>query len=497
MDTDLIVILKYPINSANDQPAASLRTTISVSVFHYIISDIVNKLDLIVNNKNLGMSNLNDVDPEKLVADCVNYAPKVYENFKHISKEIEELLVKVQRAEDHLDLYDSEAALLKKSFTSCLEYFMLIFSWKGHAKDLTLLRKCLKNLCSEETQSQSIMYCSKHVAGKFVTMADQCLDLQSAVCLVKVLDALYRRNIENVEIRKKITAVSGKFLDKKWYNASGDLDRGKIASENLDILIKTYLESANVKTLSGIIGSVQKQIVQLRSRDDCLEMLHSISKTTFSILYKNLCNSTVEKIKTETLSLTNKEHLALWKTTAVIMQGLTNIAKNQNATNYYKILVQKSNAILKAFLSDGMPILEIVLKSKTDEVIEILKTLQTTTRFLHNLCCTSKLSKNAGIMPLVPKLKETLETLIYRVKAALVANDYSEAFWVGNLKNKDLDGEEIITQSTTSTDVESEVNDENEEEALPSDDSDEDMTEQENVALNRNGEERSASEVYE
>lgn len=49
-------------------------------------------------------------------------------------------------------------------------------------------------------------------------------------------------------------------------------------------------------------------------------------------------------------------------------------------------------------------------------------------------------------MGFVPAVRSTLEALIYRVKAALIANDCSAAFWMGNLRNKDIYGEEILSQ---------------------------------------------------
>lgn len=56
----------------------------------------------------------------------------------------------------------------------------------------------------------------------------------------------------------------------------------------------------------------------------------------------------------------------------------------------------------------------------------------------------------------------------FRVKAALAANNCCSAFWMGNLKNRDLQGEDILSQSTNIT----ETNDENSDEELPDDDSD-------------------------
>ena len=46
----------------------------------------------------------------------------------------------------------------------------------------------------------------------------------------------------------------------------------------------------------------------------------------------------------------------------------------------------------------------------------------------------------------VPYLKKGLESFVFRVKAMLALNGCSDAFWMGNLKNRDLHGEEILSQ---------------------------------------------------
>lgn len=38
----------------------------------------------------------------------------------------------------------------------------------------------------------------------------------------------------------------------------------------------------------------------------------------------------------------------------------------------------------------------------------------------------------------VPALKKSLELFVYRVKAMLTLHNCQEAFWIGNLKNRNL-----------------------------------------------------------
>lgn len=68
-------------------------------------------------------------------------------------------------------------------------------------------------------------------------------------------------------------------------------------------------------------------------------------------------------------------------------------------------------------------------------------------------------------------MRQITERLVNGVKVALVANKCSSVFWIGNLKNKDLHGDEIISQlSSISSQDQDDENNENQD--LPEDDDD-------------------------
>lgn len=46
--------------------------------------------------------------------------------------------------------------------------------------------------------------------------------------------------------------------------------------------------------------------------------------------------------------------------------------------------------------------------------------------------------KDIALTNQVPFLKKCLEAFVYRVKAMLTVNRCLEAFWLGNLKNRDI-----------------------------------------------------------
>lgn len=59
--------------------------------------------------------------------------------------------------------------------------------------------------------------------------------------------------------------------------------------------------------------------------------------------------------------------------------------------------------------------------------------------------------KNSAITMMMPQIREANTELVYRVKAAIAANNCAEVLWMGNLKNRDLRGDEILSQATSIT----------------------------------------------
>lgn len=476
MDTDIMLLLKYPviINQLSTQSSqAELR--LDLKQFCYILKDVITKLELIVQEKQKGLSPLNTIKSNSIIKDFQHFLPNIRITLNKISTILKE---KLEESGDRYDapiLFNEETQELKYAFGLILHCITLIFSWHGFQdnKNLNLLRDCLKSL-RDDTSSQlnSANRLSLDFASKlYNNYIKVCLHIAHAVDIIKTMQAFYKLT-ESEDMRKMSITAAGKLLKRKWYNALGNSENGKQYNFNISVLLKAYLDDADLKTVSGLIGTLQKQAPDLESKDDCLNMLCSIDKPALPMFFQALCNALLERARSELTSLTNREHLKHWKTIGLSLQSLMAIVKIHETRPNLVYFLKKSIAILKLFLNQGIPILEIMLKAKTDEVVDIFKTIQLTTRFLHHLCCHSKLTKDTSLIAYVPQFRLTLETLVYRVKAALVANNCSDAFWMGNLRNRDLHGEDILTQESTST----ENDNEDDGDLLPEDeDSDEEM----------------------
>jgi Fanconi anemia group D2 protein len=57
--------------------------------------------------------------------------------------------------------------------------------------------------------------------------------------------------------------------------------------------------------------------------------------------------------------------------------------------------------------------------------------------------------KDLALTNVVPLLKKCLEAFVYRVKAMLTMNKCLEAFWLGNLKNRDLQVNQLEIKKRT------------------------------------------------
>ena len=78
------------------------------------------------------------------------------------------------------------------------------------------------------------------------------------------------------------------------------------------------------------------------------------------------------------------------------------------------------------------------------------------------VCSHSKIKKDVALSNNVPLLKRALESFVFRVKEMLALNNAVDVFWLGNLRQRDIQGQEIPSQimSQSNDDVEDDLVDE-------------------------------------
>lgn len=109
-------------------------------------------------------------------------------------------------------------------------------------------------------------------------------------------------------------------------------------------------------------------------------------------------------------------------------------------------VMRAGRALVDIFLKSCLPFLKERYREHRGSVIQICKMHQKPTRILQTFCAHSKFTRDTSLTGLVPPLRKSLELLLYRVKDLLQAHNASDAFQLGNLKHRDINGEVLGSQ---------------------------------------------------
>ncbi|XP_043521887.1 Fanconi anemia group D2 protein homolog isoform X2 [Frieseomelitta varia] len=210
-------------------------------------------------------------------------------------------------------------------------------------------------------------------------------------------------------------------------------------------------EPLPLQTVTSILDWLPNETSKLEKPQSSLSRIPSISRSNFHFLFKKMFDGLINGIKTA-LQIADRDpkRIDLWYEVATNVQKLVQICKTLTTKSNILIFLKHMPILLKSFLNLGMPILEHNLKYQTEEVTKILKMMQGGTRYLHTICCDTAEKKDLTLMKYIPAAKSILERLIYSVKGMLVLNNSPAAFWMGNLVNKNLEGQEILSQNLSS-----------------------------------------------
>uniref|UniRef100_A0A8V5GLG7 Uncharacterized protein n=1 Tax=Melopsittacus undulatus TaxID=13146 RepID=A0A8V5GLG7_MELUD len=248
--------------------------------------------------------------------------------------------------------------------------------------------------------------------------------------------------------KEKIASLAKQFLCQSWVRPSGDGEKGSQFNNALHTLLCIYLEHTdNILKAIEEISSVGVPELINSTKDGCSSTYPTLTRQTFLIFFRVMMaqlESSVKSIpvgKTSDSSEVQLEKLLQWNIAVRNFHILINLVKVRLLLFFWFYLHVPSKygrLFVEAFLKLAMPLLDYSFKKHRDDVQSLLKTLQLSTRQLHHMCGHSKIHQDIGLTNHVPLLKKSLEQFVYRVKAMLAFNHCQEAFWMGVLKNRDL-----------------------------------------------------------
>ncbi|RKP16630.1 hypothetical protein ROZALSC1DRAFT_25049, partial [Rozella allomycis CSF55] len=108
--------------------------------------------------------------------------------------------------------------------------------------------------------------------------------------------------------------------------------------------------------------------------------------------------------------------------------------------------IKLTRPFVESILKHIFPWLQDAIQADLNKVTLILQSFQQATRFVNSICSQIKSEKQNAIVSKIPPLKKVLETFIIKVQQLYSSGGFQEAFWIGTLKHRNMDGDIMCSQ---------------------------------------------------
>jgi len=264
-----------------------------------------------------------------------------------------------------------------------------------------------------------------------------------------------------------VSKVAATYLGKDWRDEAGEREKGSKFGKQVEAMLAVYLEGSQPLER---VGRIQEEgIEQVLGESKESETWPTISRSTIAVVYKALLTTLVNEAKKVTFNprADQDSQFNKWEKLVELFNRLTECLKNWRNLAMLAALLKLGRRFLEHFTKHGVPLVEKLftggLKRRTG-CINLIKRFQQSTRYMQTVCCHSKLTASVSLANHVPLVKRALEVFVYRAKAMLAANDCSDAFSLGTLVNRDLQGGQLqLSQVSVENEDEGEEEEEEDE----------------------------------
>uniref|UniRef100_I3KS20 FA complementation group D2 n=1 Tax=Oreochromis niloticus TaxID=8128 RepID=I3KS20_ORENI len=426
-------------------------------------------------DKSVGFSHLQQRSSKDIASYCVQLMPALCSHLENCHNHFQIMLSENNGVVDGPATDVEEHQLMSSAYQLLLQVLNTTFSWSGFSQpgQKSLLKKALgvfagrlKEGGAELTLEQLV----KHSFEYLLNFRSTVPNLSIALCLSQLLSTVSEKGANPAAYREQTASLARRFLNQDWVTASGEKERGTKFNEALHTLLSIYLDHVDdiLKAVEEIAAEGIPELLNA-SKDESSASWPTLSRQTFLVFYKVLMaelEKAVRKIPPSKMSDNTEaqsEKLLTWNLAVRDFHILVNLVKVFDSRPVLNVCLKYGRLFLESFLKLGMPLLDYSFKRHKEDVQSLLKTFQLSTRQLHHMCGHSKMHQDTSLTNHVPALKKSLELFVYRVKAMLTLNNCQEAFWLGNLKNRNLKGEEILSQRSQEDDDDEEEEEEEEE----------------------------------
>ncbi|KAG0275935.1 Fanconi anemia group D2 protein [Linnemannia exigua] len=268
-------------------------------------------------------------------------------------------------------------------------------------------------------------------------------NFETSAMLLEVMDKMLDLVPPNQETMLKASTLATEVLSYRWPSSN------IIKNDRLAYVLGQQIGKSDVR-LAMINEYITNVLPSFLDQDDDHSERHPMLTTqTFTtytkVLYVQLgglvSQFTEEQFDDTDAAFSHISDLSL------CFQKLAAFVKSNDKREVLAVTLKHSKIFMDQFIKRVLPFMGVHFRGHQDTVARIFKNhLQAATRSLQNVCGHAKASREQTLTAMVPAIKKTMESLIFEVKLMLENNDASAAFWLGNLKHRNLAGEEISSQ---------------------------------------------------
>ncbi|GCC35580.1 hypothetical protein chiPu_0014066 [Chiloscyllium punctatum] len=501
MDTDVFFVLKCGLvtKSVLDTELHTKATEVvqlGSAELVFLLEDLARKLDYMLvataakkmlflkvkGDRDVGFSHLRQMTPQALAQTAIELLNPLCNHLESVHNYFQVMITENNGVVDVLGTDVKENQRMAACYQLLLQILNTLFAWCGFAQheNRKLLRLALGVLANRlkegdgEMEMEELIRQTFRYLQNFQNSIPRCT---SAVNLTQLLIVIAEKSLDN-QYKEKIASITRGFLCQSWVLPNGEKEKGNKYNEALETLLCIYLKHTDdvLKSVEEIAGVGVPELLN-STKDGSSNTFPTLSRQTFVIFYRVMMSELDKSVKSIPAGMQSDstevqvEKLLRWNVAVRDFHILVNLVKVFDSRPVLGVCLKHGRLFIESFLKQGMPLLDYTFKKHREDVQSLLKTLQLSTRQLHHMCGHTKLSQDTNLTNHVPPLKKLLELFVYRVKAMLTINKCQEAFWLGNLKNRDLQGEEIMSQTSQ------QESGGDEESELPEDDTEEETEE--------------------
>ncbi|XP_051011046.1 Fanconi anemia group D2 protein [Acomys russatus] len=412
-------------------------------------------------SRNIGFSHLHQRPVQDIVHCVVQLLTPMCNHLENIHNYFQCLGTENLSVDDKPRVKAQEHHTMSSCYQKLLQVFHALFAWKGftHHSNHRLLRSALEVLSSRLKQTDKEQPLEELVSQSFNYLQNFHQSIPSFQCglyLLRLLMVLLEKSARPAQKKGKLASLAKQLLCRAWPH--GEKEKPSTFNDHLHDLLCIYLEHTDnvLKAIEEIAGVGVPEMVNA-PKDASSSTFPTLTRHTFVIFFRAMMaelEKTVKGLQAGTAADSQQVHeekLLYWNMAVRDFSILINLMKVFDSYPVLHVCLKYGRRFVEAFLKQCMPLLDFSFRKHREDVLSLLETLQLNTRLLHHLCGHSKIHQDTRLTKHVPLLKKSLELLVCRVKAMLVLNNCREAFWLGTLKNRDLQGEEIVSQQPSSS----------------------------------------------